>query len=325
MSRNASESKRTVIVALAANLAIALAKGGAGALSGSAAMLAEAAHSLADTANQGFMLVSLRLGRRHPNEAHPFGYGKERFFWSFLAAVFIFVSGAVFSIGQGVLQLINPEKETATDFIANYVVLGVAFAAEGVSWLRALRQVRAEAGERDKDLFTYVRESRDPTVKTVLSEDSAALTGLVLAGAGVALHQVTGNHAFDALASIAIGILLAFVAVALGRDTKGLLLGEAALPEERERIRALIADHREVDHVAELMTMAIGPEQLLVAARLDLADGLEAGRVEELCLEIDHLLRREVPNVAQVFLDPTSRTEQATGIGAESAAAPGDR
>ena len=305
----AQSSKKTVVIALFANLFIALSKAVAGLLSGSAAVLAEAAHSFADTANQVFLLISLSLGERPPNEEHPFGYGKERFFWAFLAAVFIFVSGAVFSIAQGVHEITSPTGGSKSEFLANYVVLAIAFVAEGVSWLRAMRQVRSEAAEADKGLVTYVRQSRDPTVKTVLSEDSAALTGLVLAGAGVGLHQLTGDPLYDGLGSIAIGILLAFVALALGRDTKGLLLGEAAHPEERERIRELLAAHEEVDEVVELLTMAIGAGSLLVAVRLDLTDNLPSGDVEKLCREIDRELQDAIPSVDQVFVDPTSRAE----------------
>lgn len=313
------ESGTTVKVALAANLAIALAKTFAGVMAGSAAMLAEAAHSFADTTNQAFLMVSLGLGSRPPDTHHPFGYGKERFFWAFMAAIFIFVSGAVFSIGQGVIQYLAPPEGGSSEFVASYAVLGFAFIAEGVSWARALRQTRAGARAAGKHLFRYVRESRDPTVKTVLSEDSAALAGLVLAFLGVGLHQLTGDHRFDAVASIAIGILLGIVAFALGRDTKGLLLGEAAHPEEVERIRRVIEEPPEVERVVELLTMAMGPEHVLVAAKLDLADGVPAGRVEEICAQIDARLRHEVPSVRNVFLDPTAPHEPTSGIGTEPA------
>jgi cation diffusion facilitator family transporter len=272
-------------------------------------MLAEAAHSFADTTNQGFMLVSLRKEAKPATGSHPFGYGKERFFWAFLAAVFIFVSGAIFSIGQGVLQFISPPAEGSSEFITNYAVLVIAFVAEGISWLRAMKQIRGEASGSGKSLFEFVRQSRDPTVKTVLSEDSAALAGLLIAGAGVVLHQVTGEPRFDAGASILIGILLGFVAFALGRDTKGLLLGEAAHPEEKEKIHDIIESHDEVVGIVELLTMAMGPENLLVAARLDLVDGVPSERLEELSHEIDRQLRSEVKGVNQVFLDPTAASE----------------
>jgi len=305
--QKAEETKRTVWFAFAANLAIAVAKALGGTVSGSSAMMAEAAHSLADTTNQVFLRISLSRAERGSDEQHPFGYGQERFFWAFLAAVFIFVAGSLFSIFEGVERLLKPPKESG--IAIPLVVLGVAFVAEGVSWLRAIRQTRGEAGERGVPLRRYIRESRDPTSKTVVFEDSAALVGVLLAAAGVTLDHVTGAHVFDASASIAIGLLLAFVAVTLGRDVKGLLLGEAALPEERERMQEVLERHQHVDQVVELRTMALAPNALLVAVRLDLSDGLDSDGVERLADDLDEELRKAVPEVAEVFIDPTSRSE----------------
>src|SRR5919108_2741771 len=203
----ASESKKTVLFALTANLVIALAKLIGGVISGSAAMLAEAAHSVAVTMNQVFLLLSLSLGRRQPDEKHPFGYGKERFFWGLIAAVFIFVSGAVFSIGEGIERLVAGGE--SGDPLVAYAVLAVALVAEGVAWLRALRQMRGEAREADMPLRRYVRVSRDPTVKTALSEDTAAVVGGLLAFLGNGAAELTGSHVWDAGASIAIGLVLA--------------------------------------------------------------------------------------------------------------------
>lgn len=313
----ASQTKRTVWYAFFANLAIAVAKGIGGALSGSSAMLAEAAHSLADTTNQVFLRISLSRADRGSDEQHPFGYGQERFFWAFLAAVFIFVAGSLFSIFEGVERLTKPPEESAIGI--PLAVLAVAFAAEGISWLRAVRQTRAEARERSMPFMRFIRESRDPTAKTVVFEDSAALVGVLLAAAGITLDHVTGAHVFDASASIGIGILLAAVAVTLGRDVKGLLLGEAALPEERERMCKALGSHDGVDEVLELRTMALGPNALLVAARLDLADGLDSDRVEALAAELERDLREAVPEVAEVFIDPTSRHEAEHATGLQSA------
>jgi len=167
----ASESKRTVLVAFGANLAIAVAKLGAGLISGSSSMLAEAAHSFADTLNQVFLLTSLKVSARPADREHPFGYGKAQFFWSLLAAVGIFVAGAVFSIYEGVHTLLSGGAESG-GILLPYVVLAVAFVAEGVSWLRALHQMRGEAAAQERSLRAHVRASKDPTVKTVLAEDS---------------------------------------------------------------------------------------------------------------------------------------------------------
>lgn len=305
----ASESRKTVLVALGANAGIAVAKLFAGLIGGSSAMLAEGAHSIADTTNQLFLLGSLRFSERKPDEQHPFGYGKERFLWTFMAAIFIFVGGSLFSIYEGVSKLLHGSGEE-TKFGLTYAVLAFALVLEGISLLRALRQTRSDAERARRPVSGYVRTSRDPTTKTVVFEDSAAVAGVILALIGVGLHQLTGSEAPDAIAAILIGILLAVVAIGLWRDTRGLLIGEAALPEERERIVAVLSDREEVEAVVELMTMAMGPDSLLVAARLDLADGLDSDGVERLASELDRSIREAVPAAAHVFLDPTHRRER---------------
>jgi cation diffusion facilitator family transporter len=303
-----SESRKTVLIALAANALIGIAKFAAGLISGSAAMLAEAAHSVADTANQLFLLASLSFSERKPDEEHPFGYGKERFLWSFMAAIFIFVSGALFSIYEGVSRLLHGSEEAS--YTAAYVVLVLGIGLEGFSLIRAARQTRHDAERNRRGVRRYVRTSRDPTTKTVLFEDSAAVTGLLVALVGLVLSQVTGSHVFDALASILIGCLLAVIAYALWRDTRGLLIGEAALPEEREKLREVLDDCDGVDEVVELLTMALGPTSLLVAARLDLAPDLDSDEVEKLAATLEDKLREAVPGVEYVFLDPTHRREK---------------
>jgi cation diffusion facilitator family transporter len=303
-----SESRKTVLIALGANAGIFVAKLVAGIVTGSAAMLAEAAHSVADTANQLFLLASLSFSERKPDAHHPFGYGKERFLWSFMAAIFIFVSGALFSIYEGVSRLLEGGGETS--YGAAYVVLVLGIGLEGFSLLRAARQTRDDAARKQRGVRRYVRTSRDPTTKTVLFEDSAAVIGLLLALAGLGLSQLTGQHAFDALASIFIGALLACIAFLLWRDTRGLLIGEAALPEEQDALRAVLDECNGVDEVVDLLTMALGPATLLVAARLDLAPDLDSDAVEELAADLDRALREAVPGVAYVFLDPTHRREK---------------
>jgi cation diffusion facilitator family transporter len=302
-----AESRKTVLAALAANLAIAIAKAAAGLLGHSAAMLAEAAHSVADTMNQVFLLVSLSLGDRKPDETHPFGYGKERFFWALLAAVFIFVSGAVFSLFEGLQTLLGGSLGEETAFLISYLVLGFSLIAEGSSLLRAIAQVRGEARGARKPLPLYLRHSNDPTVRTVLYEDSAAVTGVVLALVGVGLHNLTGDRIWEGIASIAIGVLLVWVAYTLGRNTKHLLIGEAARPDQRELLRDVISGHPEVEAVLELLTMYLGPTTMLVAVRLDLQDDLSARDVEQLSNQIDRELREADPDVSQVFLDATPR------------------
>lgn len=307
----ASESHKTVYLALAANAGIAVAKGVGGALSGSSAMLAEAAHSVADTTNQLMLLASLSLAERKPDAQHPFGYGKERFLWSFMAAIFIFVSGSLFSIYEGVERILSSKAESGSSGIA-FAVLAIALVLEGGSLIRAGHQTRADARRASRPFGRHVRVSRDPTTKTVVFEDSAAVAGVLIAAAGLGLTLITGSPVFDGAASVAIGLLLATVAFALGRDTKGLLIGEAALPEEREAIERAVCGHSGVDELLELMTMAMGPESLLVAVRLDVAPELDSDAVEALATDLEHAIRDAVPEVDHVFIDPTHHDEDRT-------------
>ncbi len=307
----ASESRGTVLLAFSTNLVIAVAKTAAGVLTLSSAMLAEAAHSWADTLNQVFLLTSIRKAKRPPDSVHPFGYGKERFFWTLLAAVGIFVTGAGFSIFQGVHSLLSHEKEpSATEFYLTYAVLGAALVLEGSSLIRALRQVHGEARDLGRGFVDHLRRSNDPTVKAVASEDSAAVVGIALAATGIALHQLTGSAVYDGLASITIGVVLAWVAYALGRDTKDLLIGEAADPELRLDIQHTVAAHPEVEAVLEMLTMQLSPEDVLVAMKVDFADHLESGRIEEVSTEIDNELKAAFPAVQHVYLDATASNRQ---------------
>lgn len=299
----ARASRKTVLIALAANAFVAVTKLAGGLLSGSAAMLAEAAHSLADTTNQGFLLVSIRLSSREPTPDQPFGYGRMRFLWTFIAAIAMFLAGATFAIGYGVYELISGPK--SSDYGIAYATLAIALAAEGTSWVRAIRQTRGEAKEAQLPLLRYVRESRDPNVKMVLFEDTAALAGIFIAFAGILADQLSGSALFDPAASIAIGLLLVGVAAWMGRDVSHLLVGAAARPDERDALERALGEFGEIDQVLELLTMALGPNALLVAARIDFAEGLDDDRVEAVSEEIDARLREAVPDVTEVFLDAT--------------------
>lgn len=303
--QTASSSRRTVLIALAANLLVAVTKLAGGLISGSAAMLAEAAHSLADTTNQGFLLVSIKLASRDPRPDQPFGYGRLRFLWTFIAAIAMFLAGAVFAIGYGVYELMSgPEKSTG--YAVAYVTLAIALVAEGTSWLRARRQTRREAAEAELPLLRYVRESRDPNVKMVVFEDTAALIGLAIAFVGILADQLTGASVFDPAASIAVGLLLIVVAGWMGHDTSELLVGGAARPGERDALERALEQFDEIDTVLELLTMVLGPNSLLVAARVDFADGLGDEQIEGISEQIDRRLREVVPDVTEVFLDATT-------------------
>jgi len=299
------ESRRTVLVALAANAAIMVVKAIGGVVSGSSALLAEAAHSVADTANQGFLLTSLQRSVREPDDQHPFGYGQERFLWAFVAAIGIFVAGAGFSLYQGLEAILGTHEEAR--FGIAYAILGFAILAEGTSLVRALRQTTGEARRRGTTLHRHLRSSRDPTTKTVVFEDTAAVTGNLVAIAGVLLHQLTGDAAFEGAAALVVAAMLVLAAFLLARDASSLLVGRAASPDERAEILHVLRAPPEVEDVLQLLTMALAPDRLLVAARIDLTAGVDSERIEDVSTEIDRELRRRVPGVAEVFLDATDR------------------
>ncbi|MYS22671.1 cation diffusion facilitator family transporter [Streptomyces sp. DvalAA-14] len=287
-------TRGTVLVALAANLLIAVAKTAAGLFAGSPALLSEAAHSVADSLNEVFLLLSLRRARRAPDNAHPFGYGKERYFWSLLAAVGIFVLGGCFSFYQGVRALSSTEHESNAGYIAGLAVLLVSLLAEGASLLKAVVQAR-RSGEG----------ANDPALRTVLAEDGTAVIGVLLAAAGLIVHMTTGSGVGEAAASMAIGVLLMFVAFVLGRSAHDQLIGVAVDPGLRGDIEQLLAEQPEVDTVEELLTMRLGMDSTLVAARIDLMPGLDSEQVEEVSLRIRQSIHEQWPTADRVFLDIT--------------------
>ncbi|WP_406431729.1 cation transporter [Streptomyces sp. NBC_00631] len=301
----------TVFVALAANLVIAAAKGVGGVVAGSPALLSEAAHSVADSLNEVFLLAALRRSRRPADTRHPFGYGKERFFWALLAAVGIFVMGGCFSFFQGVEALRDGAQEKLSGYVAGLIVLGVALLAEGASLFRALHQARREG-----------RGVRDPALRTVIAEDGTAVVGVCLAIVGMVLHMVTGQVAWEASASLAIGVLLVYVAYRLGADARDQLIGEAADPELSDRIREQLAAEPEIDSVEALFTMQLGLDTTLVAARVDLVPGLDSEDVEEVLVRIKGALAETFDEALQVFLDVTDRSAREA---VESPAATGER
>jgi cation diffusion facilitator family transporter len=270
---------------------------------------------VADSLNEVFLLAALRRSRRPADRRHPFGYGKERFFWSLLAAVGIFVMGGCFSFFQGVEALTSDSEEDLGGYVAGLVVLGIALLAEGGSLLRALYQVRRQGGARDG--------MRDPALRTVVAEDGTAVLGVTLAIVGMALHMATGQVVWEAAASLAIGALLVYVAFRLGREARDQLIGEAADPEASGRIRELLRAQPEIDSVEALFTMKTGLDSTLVAARVDLVPGLDSERVEEVAVRIKRSIASTVPEADQIFLDVTDR--RLGREAAESPAATGER
>jgi cation diffusion facilitator family transporter len=263
------ESLITVLVAFTANLLIAVAKSAAAAVTGSASMLAEAAHSWADAGNEVFLLIADRRSRRPPDPAHPLGHGREAYVWAMFAALGLFVAGAAVSITHGVQELIHPEP--ATDYLVGYLVLAFSFALEGVSFLQSIRQAKPEAASLERDLIEHVLATSDPTLRAVFAEDLAALVGLVLAATGLALHQLTGSPTPDAIGSILVGVLLAVIAVVLINRNRTFLVGQEADPRVRAAAIQALLEAPEVDRVTYLRLEIVGPRMVSVIGDVDLS------------------------------------------------------
>jgi cation diffusion facilitator family transporter len=263
-----SESLITVLVAFSANILIAVAKSVAAAVTGSASLLAEAAHSWADTGNEVFLLIANRRAQRPPDAAHPFGHGREAYVWSLLAAIGLFVAGAAISVAHGIQELIHPEP--ASDFVVGYVVLAVSFVLEGISFLRSVRQARPEAESFQRDLIEHVLATSDPTLRAVFAEDSAALVGLVIAAAGLGAHELTGSPVPDSIGSILVGLLLAVVAIILINRNRRYLVGEEADPRVRAAAIQALTDMPEVARVTYLRLEVVGPRMVSVIGDVDL-------------------------------------------------------
>ncbi|WP_051326165.1 cation diffusion facilitator family transporter [Glycomyces tenuis] len=296
-----SESVITVVVAALMNLAIAVAKLVAGLLSGSAAMVSEAAHSAADTVTQIMLYAALRNSARPADEVHPFGYGRTAYLWAVLAAACTFVAGGLFSITHGVHSM---SEEAETGFLVSYIVLAIAFVLEGVSFLRTIRQLRSESSRWSTRPLRLLRVTPDTTLKAVFLEDSAALIGLLLAALGLALTEITGNAFFDGAASVLIGVLLLIVAVSLGRANISLLVGRSVPPRLREVIRAELEAHDDITGVGELLTLYLGPTEVLVAARVDFRDAAGGAAIERTGRSAEARLRERFPSIRYVFLSP---------------------
>lgn len=295
----------TVIAALIANALIAISKFVAAGVTGSSGLMAEALHSLADTTNQVFLLLGLRFYKRPASKKHPFGYGKERFFWSFIAAIFIFGVGATYALYEGYAKLRHPQQPEHLQWA--YWVLGLSFLLETASIVVAITQEMKEARHEGLTFREYLRESKDPTAKTVIFEDTAALIGIVVATAGIYLteHQIGSNKGayWDGLASMVIGGVLAVIAFMLARTSRGLLLGEAATPKAVAAISRAIESHPNVCEVIELLTMHLAPNQILVNAHVNLRNHLTTDEIEQTVSEVEAAIRRAEPKVYNIFLE----------------------
>ncbi len=298
-----SGSKKVIYAALIGNSLIAVAKFTASAITGSSAMLSEAIHSLVDTGNQGLLLYGYKRAQVPADDVHPFGYGMELYFWAFVVAILIFGLGAGVSLYEGVHKVMAPEPVTSP--VINYIVLGLAMIFEAGAWIVAFKEFRKTKGPRG--FFEAVRMSKDPSIFTVLFEDSAAMLGLLAAFTGIALSQILAMPVLDGAASIVIGLILAGTAALLAFECKGLLIGEAADAAVVTGIRAIIAGVPGVKARNELLTMHLGPRDVLVNLSLDFDDALSSVDVEAAISAMEHQIKTNYPEVTRVFIEAQSR------------------
>ncbi|MDG4897035.1 MULTISPECIES: cation diffusion facilitator family transporter [unclassified Mesorhizobium] len=297
-------SKMVIYAALAGNLAIAATKFAAAFFTGSSAMLSEGVHSLVDTGNGGLLLYGMRRAARPPDRSHPLGHGRELYFWSFIVALLVFALGAGVSFYEGVIHIMAPEP--VANAKVNYIVLGLSFLFEGSSWLVALREFRQQKGKRG--WLQAVQSSKDPSVYTVLFEDSAALLGLIVAFAGILSAQLLEMPELDGVGSIGIAVILGATAIFLARESKGLLLGEPASPEIQKEVLAIAQQDPAVQRANGILSVHIGPEEIVAGLSIEFEDHLTAPEIEACVERLEARLKKEMPQISRLFVKP-----QATG------------
>lgn len=298
----ASGSKKVIYAAMIGNGLIAVAKFVGAAITGSSAMLSEGIHSVVDTGNQGLLLYGIARSKRPADEKHPFGYASEIYFWAFIVAILIFSIGAGISMYHGIEKVLHPHP--VADPTINYIILSLAMVFEGFAWWIAYKEFSSIKGK--KSIFQAVQESKDPTIFTVLFEDTAAMLGLVVALVGIWLSVHLEMPVLDGVASILIGIILAGTALLLALETKGLLIGEAAAPEIVEEIREIVAQHDAIEGLNEIRTLHRGPNDVLLALSVDYVNSVSAGDVERTNTRIEIAIKERFPVVKRLFIEVQS-------------------
>jgi cation diffusion facilitator family transporter len=293
-------STRTLVIALVANLGIAVSKFAAAAITGSSAMLTEGVHSVVDSTNQLLLMWGRRQAKKPPDKYHPLGYGRELYFWSFIVAVLVFALGAGVSIYEGIIHIAHPEP--AVSPIVAYVVLLTAFLLEGWSTLEAFNEFKAAKG--NFGWFEAIVRSKDPPSFIILLENGAAMAGIVAAAIGVFLAQLTGDPFYDGAASIVIGAILGLTSMLLAYESKGLLIGEAADPELVEGLRDLICSKKGIVGVGHVLTIHSSPDQITAMVNVDFDDSITAGDVERIVREVEREAHKRWPHVRRLFIRP---------------------
>ncbi|MBL1406926.1 MAG: cation transporter [Hyphomicrobiales bacterium] len=306
----ASGSKKVIYAALAGNALIAVCKFVGASLTGSSAMLSEGIHSVVDTGNQGLLLYGMKKAEKPADDKHPFGYGAELYFWAFVVAILIFAIGAGISIYEGVNKILHPHA--MGDPMINYIILGLAMLFEGAAWCIAYREFNIGRGNRS--LIQAVRDSKDPTIFTVLFEDTAAMLGLAVAFIGIFFAHYLNIPSLDGVASIAIGVILAVTAGLLAFETKGLLIGESAAPEIVEAIKELIKDVKGVDRLNEIRTLHRGPNDVLLALSIDFENDMTVGTVEDEIYKLELAIKAQYPVVKRIFIEVQNKRHHAEEV-----------
>ena len=302
------ESSRTILIALFANVVIGIAKLIGGLVSGSTGMLAEAAHSAADSVNEIFLAVGIHRDRRPPDSTHPFGHGRERFLWGFMAAIASFLIGGCLSIAMAIAEL--KVRHPLSGGLTAWIVLAVAFAADGTSWLQGMRQARRQAKEYKLSVWRYFLVSSDPVVRAVLVEDSAALIGLFVAAIGLFLSEIFRTSVPDSLASLVIGLLLAVTAFGLARPFADFLVGRSVPPLLFEQLQAIVQEDEAVERILSLRAVYSGPEEVIVAAKIHPSANITIEKLARAMDDLDHKIRLALPVVADVYIDITANATE---------------
>lgn len=301
---SSADSKKVVVAALAGNLAITVCKFAAAILSGSTATLAEAFHSVADTGNQGLLLVGMWLAARPPDARFPFGRAGEKYFWPFVVALMLFAVGGAFAIYEGAQHVFHPEVASGSR-IWSYAVLGVSLVFESLSFRVAYREFQLVA--KGRSWLRTMLDARDPTIPLVLAEDTGALIGLLIAFVGVLLSHLTGQAFWDPAASIVIGLLLCVIAAVLARITHGLLIGESATVEDQSRVLDIVRGVSGVTDVTQLLTMHLGPDVVILALKVAFRPGMTIEEAEDTTNELERRIRQEMPHMRKIFVEPDSK------------------
>ncbi len=304
----AASSTKAIWAALIGNGLISITKFIAAGISGSSAMLSEGIHSVVDTGNQVLLLYGIKRSKLPADDRFPFGHGKEIYFWSFVVAIMIFAVGAGISLYEGIHHLLHPPEKLGDPTI-NYIVLGFAMVFEGFAWFFAFKEFKKSKGS--KSYMESVKTGKDPTLWVVLFEDSAAMAGLIIAGVGVFLGQVTGIVYFDGAASVLIGLILGLTAVFIAIETKGLLIGESAEPEHVSLINEILGQQNEVDQVNEVITLHMGPHFVVANLSVDFKDGIPSEQIENAIQTMTSKIRDELPVVKRVFIEAESKSDSA--------------